>query len=83
MPIKSMKTPIVLAHGMLGLAQAFIQGLRLADYFKGIPEWLRENGYEVITPKVAGIGSSVARATDLKKQILEATDLPVHIITHS
>ena len=51
-----MKTPIVLAHGMLGLAQAFIQGLRLADYFKGIPEWLRKNGYEVITPEVAGIG---------------------------
>ena len=78
-----MKTPIVLAHGMLGLAQAFVQGLCLSDYFKWIPEWLRENGYEVITPKVAGIGSSVARATDLKKQILEATDLPVHIITHS
>ena len=78
-----MKTPIVLAHGMLGLSQAFIQGLRLADYFKGIPEWLRKNGYEVITPEVAGIGSNVARATDLKKQILDATDLPVHIIAHS
>ena len=78
-----MKTPIVLAHGMLGLAQAFIQGLRMADYFKGIPEWLRKNGYEVITPEVAGIGSIVARATDLKKQILDATDLPVHVIAHS
>ena len=78
-----MKPPIVLAHGMLGLAQAFIQGLRLVDYFKGVPEWLRENGHEVITPEVAGIGSNVARATDLKKQILDATDLPVHIIAHS
>ena len=78
-----MKTPIVLAHGMLGLAQAFIQGLRLADYFKGIPKWLSENGYEVITPEVAGIGSNVARATNLKRQILDATDLPVHIIAHS
>ena len=60
MPIKSMKTPIVLAHGMLGLAQAFIRDLRLADYFKGIPKWLLENGYQVITPEVAGIGSTVA-----------------------
>ena len=55
-----MKTPIVLAHGMLGLAQAFIQGLRLANYFTGVPEWLRENGQEVITPEVAGIGSIIA-----------------------
>ena len=78
-----MKTPIVLAHGMLGLAQAFIQGLRLADYFKGIPEWLEENGYQVIIPQVEGIGSVKTRAANLKGQILEATDQPVHIIAHS
>lgn len=78
-----MKTPIVLAHGMLGLAQAFIQGLRLADYFKGIPDWLEENGCKVIIPQVEGIGSIKTRASNLKSQILQATDQPVHIIAHS
>ncbi len=78
-----MKTPIVLAHGMLGLAQAFIQGLKLADYFKGIPEWMRENGCEVITPQVEGIGANETRAENLKNQINEATNGPVHIIAHS
>ena len=78
-----MKTPIVLAHGMLGLAQAFIQDLQLADYFKGIPEWLKENGCTVITPQVEGIGSIKTRAASLKRQIIEATDEPVHIIAHS
>jgi triacylglycerol lipase len=78
-----MKTPVVLAHGMLGLAQAFIQGLRLADYFNGIPYWLEENGCKVIIPQVEGIGSIKTRASNLKSQILQATDQPVHIIAHS
>ncbi len=78
-----MKTPVVLAHGMLGLAQAFIQGLRLADYFKEIPDWLEENGCKVIIPQVEGIGSIKTRASNLKSQILQATDQPVHIIAHS
>jgi len=78
-----MKTPVVLAHGMLGLTQAFIQGLKLADYFKGIPEWLEENGCQVIIPQVEGIGSVKTRAANLKGQILEASDQPVHIIAHS
>ena len=78
-----MKTPVVLAHGMLGLAQTFIQGLKLGDYFNGIPDWIHDNGCEVITPQVEGIGTNETRAESLKRQINKATNLPVHIIAHS
>ncbi len=76
-------TPIVLAHGMLGLLQGFFSETRIKHYFHGIPEWLREAGTEVIVTLVPGIGSIERRAEVLRKNILAATKGPIHVIGHS
>ena len=75
--------PILLAHGMLGLAQALVKGLRLADYFRGIPAWLRTAGNKVLTPEVPGIGAITRRAKVLKVALEQWTSEPVHVIAHS
>lgn len=75
--------PILLAHGMLGLAQALVKGLRLADYFRGIPDWMRAAGNEVLTPEVPGIGAITRRAEALKVALEQWTSEPVHVIAHS
>ena len=60
-----------------------MQGLRLADYFKGIPEWLRTAGNEVLTPEVPGIGAIARRSEAVKAAITKGTMEPVHILAHS
>ncbi len=75
--------PIVLAHGMLGLMQGLVSGARMENYFRGIPDWLRAAGNEVIVTHVPGIGSIARRAEILKQGILASANRPVHLIGHS
>ena len=76
-------TPIVLAHGMLGMLQVFFNEVRIERYFHGIPEWLRAAGNEVVVTLVPGTGSIERRAEALRRNILATTNGPIHVIGHS
>jgi triacylglycerol lipase len=76
--------PIVLAHGLFGFNQIVLGGLTLAEYFRGIPEWLRAAGNRVLVTRVPPIAGIEARARRLGEQIAAAfPDEPVHVIGHS
>jgi triacylglycerol lipase len=79
-----LQAPIVLAHGLFGFNQIVLGGLTLAEYFRGIPEWLRASGNRVLVTKVPSIAGVEARARRLGEQIAAAfPDEPVHVIGHS
>jgi triacylglycerol lipase len=79
-----LKAPIVLAHGLFGFSQIVVGGVTLAEYFRGIPEWLRAAGNRVLVTKVPPIAGIEARARRLGEQIAAAfPDEPVHLIGHS
>jgi len=79
--------PIVLVHGILGFNQLTLGGLKLAEYFRLIPETLRAAGHLVPEPPRLNPSGSVAeRAEDLKKYLQNNSELAgrkVHIIAHS
>ena len=45
--MKAPQHPIVLAHGLAGFSQIGVKRMKLATYFKGVPEFLRARGLEV------------------------------------
>ncbi|MCX6109622.1 MAG: triacylglycerol lipase [Proteobacteria bacterium] len=79
---KSTKYPVVLQHGFLGFDK-----IVFFDYFYGVPDKLRAEGYKVYTPKVAAINSIAVRAQELASQIdqllQETGAAKVNIIGHS
>jgi triacylglycerol lipase len=78
------RRPVVLAHGLAGFSQIGVQRLRLASYFKGIPEHLCALGCRVIAAEVPALGTVEARARALARLIRNASpDEPVHVIAHS
>jgi triacylglycerol lipase len=80
----SPRLPIVLAHGLAGFSQIGVRRLKLATYFKGIPEHLTARGCRVISAEVPPLGSVAARAKKLREVIRAAAgDEPVHVIGHS
>ena len=79
-----LKSPIVLAHGLLGFARMAVRGIELATYFRGIPRFLEQAGNRVILSAVPATGSIASRAESLKRAILAHADRePVHVIAHS
>src|SRR3954453_11519957 len=79
-----LQAPIVLAHGLFGFNQIGLGRLTLAAYFRGIPEWLRASGNQVLVTKVPPIAGIEARAKRLGEQIATAfPDESVHVIGHS
>jgi triacylglycerol lipase len=79
-----LKSPIVLAHGLLGFARLALRGIPLATYFRGVPSYLEKMGNRVILSQVPATASIAARAEALKSQIqLHAGTEPVHVIAHS
>lgn len=78
------RAPVVLAHGLAGFSQIGVRRLKLATYFKGIPEDLTARGCRVISAEVPPLGSIESRARRLRDVIREsAGDEKVHIIAHS
>jgi triacylglycerol lipase len=84
---ESQNHPIVLVHGILGFNQLTLGGLKLAEYFRRIPETLRAAGHLVLDPpRLNPAGSVAERAEDLKKYLQNNPELAgrkVHIIAHS
>lgn len=84
MIVPKLRAPIVLVHGLLGFDEIKLCGYRLASYFPGIPELLREAGNRILIPRV-GMTSGVAeRAAHLKDAIdRDLPKEPVHLLAHS
>jgi triacylglycerol lipase len=84
---ESQTAPIVLVHGILGFNQITLGGTQLAEYFRLIPETLRNDGHAVPEPPhLNTAGSVVERAQDLKNYLLahgEVAGRKVHLIAHS
>ena len=87
--LRRMSHPIVLVHGLLGFSRLTVGGLKIAAYFRGIPEALRAAGYVVPEPpKLNPAGTIAQRAADLQHYLLDSTNRDVaggrvHIIAHS
>jgi triacylglycerol lipase len=78
------RAPVVLAHGLAGFSQIGVRRLRLASYFRGIPEHLGAIGCRVVSAEVPAIGSIEKRALVLRDQIRAAAGGErVHVIAHS
>lgn len=76
--------PIVLAHGFLGIARIGLGPLTLASYFRGIPDYLRASGNEILVTQVHPTAGVERRARLLGELIDSAfPDRPVHLIGHS
>ena len=84
---ESQNAPIVLVHGILGFNQLTLAGARLAEYFRLVPEALRNHGHAVPEPpRLNPAGSVAERAQDLKNYLQghgEVADRKVHLIAHS
>jgi triacylglycerol lipase len=79
--------PIVLVHGVLGFSQVTVGSLKIGDYFRNIPDALRNDGHMVpAPPRLNPTGSIAERAQDLKSYLQnqsETRDRKVHIVAHS
>jgi triacylglycerol lipase len=84
-----MSDPIVLVHGIFGFGQVMVGGVRIASYFRDIPEALRQRGYTVPDPPQLNPAGTVSeRASDLKGYLQNPTNTDVvgkriHIVAHS
>lgn len=81
------KYPVVLAHGMGASADIELFGVRIMEYWYGIDEALEDEGAEVLITSVNGMDSTVAKAEDFNRQVLEYLAITgsqkVNIIGHS
>lgn len=84
---ESQTAPVVLVHGIFGFSQLTVGGLKIADYFRLIPDALRKDGHLVPEPpRLNPAGSILERAHDLKNYLQnhnEIIDKKIHIIAHS
>ncbi len=84
MRVPKLRAPILLVHGLLGYDEVRLLGLRLACYFRAIPELLRQGGNRVLLTRVSPTGGVADRAAQLKAFLDQ--QLPgeaVHILAHS
>jgi triacylglycerol lipase len=85
---ESQGAPIVLVHGIFGFNQLTVGGVKIADYFRLIPEALRNDGHAVPEPpRLNPAGSVAERAQDLKNYLQnpngEVFEKKVHVVAHS
>ncbi len=80
---KFTRFPIALLHGMGG----FDKALGLLDYFNGVPNDLRDQGYDVYVTQVAMFNDSDYRADELEKQLMQILTSTgarkINLIAHS
>jgi triacylglycerol lipase len=75
--------PVVFCHGMLAMTTLKMQLPEDLNCFSALREFLRERGYRALFPQVAPTSGIVARARQLREQIVDWTDEPVNIVAHS
>jgi triacylglycerol lipase len=75
--------PIVFCHGMLAYSLLKMSVPEDGNYFSALGEFLRQRGFRVLFPAVAGMSGVVDRAEQLRDQILHWTDEPVNLVAHS
>ena len=78
----ALKYPVVLAHGVLGFDAIELAGAR-REYFRGIPERLRQRGAEVCVARVHPVASIASRAGELAQTVRQLGSKRVNIIAHS
>jgi len=57
---ETQSAPIILVHGLFGFNQLTFGGLKVAEYFRSIPEALRRDGHRVPDPPRRNPGGSFA-----------------------
>ena len=75
--------PVVFCHGMLAMTTIRMQLPEDLNCFSALRGFLRERGFRAFFPQVAPTSGIVARARQLREQILKWTDQPVNLIAHS
>lgn len=79
-----LRSPILLIHGFMGYDEVRWGPWRLAQYFGGIPEFLRGLGNRVLVPRLSPMAGIAARAQQLKVFLdRHFPEEPVHLIAHS
>ncbi|CAA0125148.1 Triacylglycerol lipase [BD1-7 clade bacterium] len=61
--------PIIFMHGFAGFNEIDVFGIKLLEYWNGIPELLNQMGYQAFTPQVTPFNSPQVRAEQWKMQI--------------
>jgi triacylglycerol lipase len=75
--------PVVFCHGMLAFSTLRMQLREDHNSFSPLREFLRQRGFRALFPQVAPTSGIVARARELREQVLRWTDGPVNLIAHS
>ena len=70
---KGLPTPVILAHGLLGVGDVGVGPVRFS-YFHKIDRAIAARGHPVVTPRVHPTGGIQTRAAQLKMQILRSLD---------
>ncbi|MBI2807167.1 MAG: hypothetical protein HYX68_19470 [Planctomycetes bacterium] len=84
MVIPTLRSPIVLVHGLLGFNKIQVGGVTFANYFPGVPEMLQAAGNRVLVPSLTPAGGIAHRAKELKDFLAQhVPNEPVHLIAHS
>jgi triacylglycerol lipase len=82
--IPKLRSPIVLVHGLAGHGEVHLGQIKVAEYFPGITEQLRQAGNEVLIPTLTPTGGVASRARELKAFLDKRLPRePVHLIAHS
>ncbi len=83
MKVPTLRSPIVLVHGLLGF-NYFSVGEWKLEYFPGIPKLLQESGNRVYVPFLNPTGGIADRANQLKRYLaINIPNEPVHVFAHS
>src|SRR5690242_8184898 len=80
--VRGLRHPVVLVHGLLGFDELKL-GQSRHQYFRGVPERLRQLGSDVYVVKVPPTGSVSERAAALAQAVRSLDAKRVNIIAHS
>ncbi|PTL76222.1 triacylglycerol lipase [Vitiosangium sp. GDMCC 1.1324] len=80
--VRGLRHPVVLVHGLLGFDELKL-GQSRHQYFRGVPERLRQLGSDVYVVKVPPTGSVAERAEALAQAVRSLDAKRVNIIAHS
>lgn len=86
---ESQDAPVVLVHGILGFSALTIGDVKVGDYFRLIPDALRQDGHVVPKPPQTNrAGTAADRAETLKNYLLDPNRVEVfgkkvHLVAHS
>ena len=79
----------MLVHGILGFNRLTLGGVKIAEYFRDVPQALRDAGHIIPTPpRLNQAGAIADRAQDLKNYLEDENNVDVfgkrvHILAHS